>query len=98
MTTERGGNNCPSSTLWRPPYSSGHSVPSTLNTPVQEPTLRDLVTVLRFGLTGHAGVTEEVRALCVFALVCFAISLVLRIVRRGRRKWRASHSLLRPPS
>jgi hypothetical protein len=53
-----------------------------LTTPIQESTLKDLLELLRMGLQVHVGVTEEVRALCGLALICFAVSLVLRVLRR----------------
>jgi hypothetical protein len=49
---------------------------------MQESRLKDLVDLLHSGLQVHVGITEEVRALCVLALICFAASLVLRIFRR----------------
>jgi hypothetical protein len=44
--------------------------------------LKDLLDLLRSGLTVQIGVTQEVRALGELALFCFAVSLVLRIFRR----------------
>ena len=49
---------------------------------MQERTLRELIDLLRVGLPVHVGVTDDVHALCTWALVCCAVSLVLRIFRR----------------
>lgn len=50
--------------------------------PMQESMLKEMVALLRSGFTVQVGVTEEVQALCGLALVCCAVSLVLRIFRR----------------
>jgi hypothetical protein len=55
---------------------------NNLPLPLQDRTLRELLDLLRAGIHIHVGVTDDVHALCTWALVCCAASLVLRIFRR----------------